>query len=389
MAEVHVLTPPGPGGVAVLSVRGSDARARVAALVVGELPAPGGLRVVRLARGDEDLDEAIVCVRSEVEIELHLHGSPPLVEELAGILAGDAPAPRRPRSLEDRALERTPRAPSEEGARVLLDQSGGALRRSLRALTELTGEARIRALEQLVARGRSARFLLERPLVVLAGAVNAGKSTLFNALVGERRVVVSAEAGTTRDVIRAPAALGAWPIELVDTAGERAPDDVHRTGCQRKDVGPSADRTVDAVERAGQALAREVRAAADLVLWLVPVGADAWAPQDAALLRTFADRLTGTSADRPRDALSALSDPAGARAVVERAFRARFGLPEHGHEPGAGVPFEAAQRVVLAELLARAVTDRRPDDGAFERALAGLLDPADVREADPGGLDAR
>ncbi|GEM_PF-844667 len=384
MAEVRVLTPPGPGGIAVLSVRGPDARARVAALVVGELPAPGGLRVVRLVRGEEDLDEGIVCVRSEVEIELHLHGSPPLVEELAGLLAGDDPAPCGPRSLEERALERTADAPSEAGARVLLDQAGGALRRSLRALTGLAGEARVRELGRLVERGRNARFLFEPPLVVLAGAVNAGKSTLFNVLVGERRVVVSAEAGTTRDVIRAPATLGAWPIELVDTAGERAPDGIHGQG-----GGPSDVRPVDAIERAGQDLAREVRAAADLVLWLVPVGADAEAPRDAALLRTFADRLSGTSADRPRDALSALADPAGARAVVERAFRARFGLPEHGHEPGAGVPFEAAQRAVLAGLLARAGTDRPAGEVEFERALAGLLDPADVRAADPGRLDAR
>lgn len=66
-----------------------------------------------------------------------------------------------------------------------------------------------------------------RPQVVLAGVPNAGKSTLFNALVGETRAIVSDVAGTTRDVLKAVVAFEGTDFELIDTAGwEAAADDI-------------------------------------------------------------------------------------------------------------------------------------------------------------------
>ncbi len=62
--------------------------------------------------------------------------------------------------------------------------------------------------------------------VVLAGAPNAGKSSLFNALAGERRAIVSEVPGTTRDAIEVLVDHDPWPLRLVDTAGLRASDDV-------------------------------------------------------------------------------------------------------------------------------------------------------------------
>jgi tRNA modification GTPase len=59
-------------------------------------------------------------------------------------------------------------------------------------------------------------------VVVLAGPPNAGKSSLFNALVGEARAIVSDEAGTTRDAIEVFLDTEPWPIRLVDTAGLRS-----------------------------------------------------------------------------------------------------------------------------------------------------------------------
>lgn len=58
-----------------------------------------------------------------------------------------------------------------------------------------------------------------RPRVVLAGLPNAGKSTLFNCLVGESRAIVSELAGTTRDYLSALVEWEGVPLELVDTAG--------------------------------------------------------------------------------------------------------------------------------------------------------------------------
>ena len=63
-------------------------------------------------------------------------------------------------------------------------------------------------------------------IVVIAGRPNVGKSSLFNALVGEARTIVSEIPGTTRDAIEARVEIGTWPARLVDTAGLRSTDEV-------------------------------------------------------------------------------------------------------------------------------------------------------------------
>ncbi len=77
--------------------------------------------------------------------------------------------------------------------------------------------------------GNSARFerLAHEPTFVLVGRPNAGKSTLLNALSGQARAVVSAEAGTTRDVLSAEVALASGMVRVLDAAGleERVADD--------------------------------------------------------------------------------------------------------------------------------------------------------------------
>lgn len=70
------------------------------------------------------------------------------------------------------------------------------------------------------------RILRDGALVVLVGAPNAGKSSLMNALLGERRAIVSDIAGTTRDTIEEGLDIDGWPIRLVDTAGLRETDDI-------------------------------------------------------------------------------------------------------------------------------------------------------------------
>jgi tRNA modification GTPase len=67
-----------------------------------------------------------------------------------------------------------------------------------------------------VARARTAAAGVR---VVLAGPPNAGKSTLFNHLIGRDRAIVSARGGTTRDVLEAEVELGGVRVVLVDTAG--------------------------------------------------------------------------------------------------------------------------------------------------------------------------
>lgn len=83
-----------------------------------------------------------------------------------------------------------------------------------------------RRLDELLATSRTGELVREGALVVLAGVPNAGKSSLFNALVGSRRAIVTEIPGTTRDAIEAIVETGAVPLRLVDTAGLRDTNDV-------------------------------------------------------------------------------------------------------------------------------------------------------------------
>ena len=95
--------------------------------------------------------------------------------------------------------------------------------------------ARIRAdLEALVRNGRAGRVLREGRMVVIVGAPNAGKSSLFNALAGADRAIVTDVPGTTRDVLTERVDIAGIPITLVDTAGLRdAQDPIEAEGVER------------------------------------------------------------------------------------------------------------------------------------------------------------
>lgn len=106
--------------------------------------------------------------------------------------------------------------------------------------------------------------------IVLLGAPNAGKSSLLNALAARDAAIVSATAGTTRDVIEVHLDLGGWPVTLADTAGLR----------------DAAADEIDPIEREGVRRALDRAAAADLRL----VVFDATVPPDPASLALLADR---------------------------------------------------------------------------------------------------
>ncbi len=95
--------------------------------------------------------------------------------------------------------------------------------------------ARIRdAIAGLARQGRSGRLVREGRLVVIAGPPNAGKSSLFNALVGAARAIVTELPGTTRDVLTERVDICGFPITLVDTAGIReASDAIEAEGIAR------------------------------------------------------------------------------------------------------------------------------------------------------------
>lgn len=107
-------------------------------------------------------------------------------------------------------------------------------------------DALLQALDGLLQTARMGELIREGALVVLAGPPNAGKSSLFNALLGQSRAIVTDVPGTTRDALDAVIDGGVWPIRLVDTAGLRD--------------------TADVVERLGVEVSERYLADADVVL---------------------------------------------------------------------------------------------------------------------------
>ena len=110
-------------------------------------------------------------------------------------------------------------------------------------------EAIARDLTALAASWRSEKLYQDGARVVLCGRTNAGKSSLFNALLKEDRAIVSDIAGTTRDWLESWVDFDGIPARLFDTAGLR--------------------ETTDAIEQRGVALTHDLTADADLVLYLV------------------------------------------------------------------------------------------------------------------------
>jgi len=121
--------------------------------------------------------------------------------------------------------------------------------------------------EDLLASAPVSRPLRDGVRVVIAGPVNAGKSSLFNRLVGESRAIVTEIPGTTRDVLREMLVMDGVPFLLHDTAGLR-------------------EGTTDRVENMGIDRAADAVRHADVVLFVVD--GSAASPLDEGSIRTLA-----------------------------------------------------------------------------------------------------
>ena len=302
-----------PAGVGVIRVSGAQAGAALLALA-GRVPPPRRASLTRLRDSDGALlDEALVLwfpgpntATGEDLAEFHCHGGRAVIAAVEAALAA-LPDTRRaePGEFTRRAfangridlaeaegLGDLLAAETELQRAAALANAGGALSRQVESWRErvlgLSAEVEgvldfsdeedsadlpecftwnIAALAAEIgdwlARPRSER-LGEGFRVVLAGPPNAGKSTLFNALVESEAAITSPLAGTTRDVIERSVAVAGVPFTFVDTAGLR-----------QVEGGAEADQ-IEAIgiDRALGELAR-----ADCVLWLGPEGegpAGAW-----------------------------------------------------------------------------------------------------------------
>ena len=228
--------------------------------------------------------------------------------------------------------------------------------------------------------------LREGALLVIAGPPNAGKSSLFNALLGNERAIVTEIPGTTRDAIEAHAVVEGFPFRLVDTAGLR--------------------ESTDRVEKLGIEVSRRYLGAADLILFCEAAdgaGREEWdrsvrdeflaccgAP--AVLVETKID-LADRSSARPPDRLAvSVVTGAGLAELKRRLAEAAFGrlLSIGDVEP---VVTRARHRMALQRALAEidafwsartegvdaaaAATHLRASVGALDD-LIGVVTPDDV-----------
>jgi tRNA modification GTPase len=171
----------------------------------------------------------------------------------------------------------------------------------------------IRGLDALLVTSETGELVREGALVVLAGVPNAGKSSLFNALLGRRRAIVTDIPGTTRDAIEAVIDTDRMPLRLVDTAGLRqTSDEVERIGVDvsyeylsRAAVVLACGATLDEMNAAasaceGRTLAPIIRTQtkSDLGTASVP-GAVAVSAMTGSGLDQLLNRITTTLGDLP------------------------------------------------------------------------------------------
>ncbi|HEX7938670.1 MAG TPA: tRNA uridine-5-carboxymethylaminomethyl(34) synthesis GTPase MnmE, partial [Gemmatimonadaceae bacterium] len=309
---VAVATAPGRSALAIVRLSGPRA------LSIGEAvmsPWPTTARSTRLVRiRDRDgaaIDEGIAVYyrapasfTGEDSVEFTGHGGSlaPALVAAAFVAAGARPA--EPGEFTRRAvlsgkldllqaegIGDLTEAGSRAALRVALAQVDGGLSRRIAALRDRVIEVEALAaydidfpeeddgpipatrilaaandvvaqIDQLLSTSPIGELVRTGAAVVIAGEPNVGKSSLFNALLGRRRAIVTDVPGTTRDALEAVTEAGGWPIRLIDTAGLRDSNDtVEKLGIEvsreyigRADVALACGDSEASLERAATAV---------------------------------------------------------------------------------------------------------------------------------------
>jgi tRNA modification GTPase len=335
-----VATPPGRGGIGVVRLSGPQAIDIAARLVrVGSPLDHAQVRFARILDPSDPsappIDEALITAfhaphsyTGETVVEIAAHGSPTVLEALLGAAIQHGARLAGPGEFTQRAflagrLDLTQAeavgdliaAQTLDAARVAAQQLGGALSRRIapakEALVELialleagmdfaSGELddvdvvapeeiaqRIAAardpLQALAGTFRVGQLLRNGASLALIGLPNAGKSSLFNRLLGRDRAIVTPVAGTTRDTVEEILAIRGIPVRLIDTAGLR--DDSASTATHSH----TPATTLDEAEALGIARSREALADADVVL-LVHDATSQLDPEERAVLDALQQR---------------------------------------------------------------------------------------------------
>ncbi|MDV6331454.1 tRNA uridine-5-carboxymethylaminomethyl(34) synthesis GTPase MnmE [Asticcacaulis sp. 201] len=344
----------GRAGVSIIRLSGPEALSAVQHLTSKTL-LPRQATYTSLTWQDDVIDEAIVIwfrapnsFTGEDCIELHVHGSRAILDRLYLIfnelgLKLAAPGEFSRRALEHGKLDLTQAeaiadlvdAETEAQRRQALTQMGGGLKRQyevwrsdlvdllarLEVFIDFPDEdlpdslvdsilTRMRSLEATltaaIADSHRGRQIREGYRIVILGEPNAGKSSLFNALLKSEAAIVTPIAGTTRDIIEAQLRIGPYSVLLYDTAGLRDTDEV--------------------VEAEGIRRARAKADEADLRVWVIdstcPAVPDDFRDGDLLVFNKIDDAL-----EAERQAVAALS-VSRETSVFAVSVSQALGLPE-------------------------------------------------------------
>ncbi len=317
-------TAAGQAAIAVVRLDGPDALSVASKVWDGttdKTPKPREMHLGQIRNADgEEIDRALMVYFKAPHsytgndvVEFQTHGSPAVVEAVIAALIAAGAHMARPGEFTERAFfnNRMDLAQAEGVANLIASQTRAASRI---ALSQLEGrlsekihsvreslldcmaeiEARIdfpeediepetlerlgeamdgmtADIEMLLATARRGRLMRDGARVAIAGRPNAGKSSLFNALIGLERALVTPHAGTTRDTIEATIDLDGMPLVLVDTAGVRD------------------DAEADAIENLGIERTRAEIRNAELVLFVLDASRP-WSDDDVRLAATLSGK---------------------------------------------------------------------------------------------------
>ena len=290
-------TPFSPSALAVIRTSGTSSISLVEKVFKGRLKdRPSGTAVHGwiVDKNREKVDEVVALVfnhghgyTGEEAVEIMCHGSLPVIKKISTTLEGAgfrlalkgeftyrAFLGGRMDLTEAEAVEELVSAKGERGRKDALSRLSGSIKNEAdKAKDEIINilaslevqldygeddipeewifpiervDAIINRLEKIRGTYASSRLYSQGAKVVLAGSTNAGKSSLFNALLKENRAIVSSVAGTTRDYIETECEMNGIPVRLFDTAGLRSSgDEIEKEGILRsKELMDEADLVV-------------------------------------------------------------------------------------------------------------------------------------------------
>jgi tRNA modification GTPase len=295
---VAIATPPGRGGIGVVRLSGTEAHAIAQRLTMHDDPFEPRHATFTKVRATDAIDQAIVIYfptpasyTGDDVVEISAHGSPVVLRAIVAAAIDSGARHAEPGEftlraflngridlMQAEAVADLIDAATPLQARAAFDQLEGTLTGTIREIDAtlfdviarleasvdfpeegyhfVEPDAIAREIDVVLAKtrallneGRRGRLIREGVQVAIVGRPNVGKSSVFNALVGASRAIVTDVPGTTRDLVTEAIDLDGVRVTLVDTAGLR--------------------ETTDAIEAEGVARSKQSTGVADLVLQVV------------------------------------------------------------------------------------------------------------------------